>query len=304
MISNIPKLSLTSRRTFFFALLFLFANAFSQAEERPIRDAAAFWEPYQSLLNQGLVLWEYESIQGTFSVSAIDYARIQKNPDIRRLVDLQKKNLARSVQIFGNGLFDSSARTPRKKAFWLNAANFFLIAEILERTPRTNSQEIAWKTRRFAVGGREDLLSLDQILQDLLRPMNDPRLHFAFHTAAVSGPPLAREIYDSERLDAQLRRAVENALRSPLRLRFGKSENGALSLRGTPLFLWYETDFKVDPYGSVIEFTRVFGPDLRLDKAPFFADLPYDWDLDSPQNVRARMDELAIHHPELQLKKK
>ncbi|MBL8993659.1 MAG: DUF547 domain-containing protein [Spirochaetia bacterium] len=296
-----PAATFLSRfcRTIFPSIAALFFYAFPQ----PTLDRD-FWESYQRLLNQSVLLWQYESVSGTFAVSAVDYARIKKNPDILKLVDLQKEKLARAGQVFGNGLFDSAARTQRKKAFWLNAANFFLLAEVLERTPRTNSQEIAWKTGRFAVGGRDELLSLDQILQDLLRPMNDPRLHFAFHTAAVSGPPLTREIYDPENLEKQLQKAVENALRNPLRLRFGKSEGGALSLRGTPLFLWYETDFKVDPYGSAIEFIRVFGPDLRLDKAPFFADLPYDWDLDSPQNVTARMDELAIHHPELRIKKK
>lgn len=289
------------RRALFFTLLSL-APVFSQSANPG--DRKEFWEPYQRLLNQSVLLWQYESVQGNFAVTAVDYARIKKNPEISRLVILQKEKLADSARIFGNGLFDSSARTPAKKAFWLNSANFFLLAEILERTPKTNAQEIAWKTGRFAVGGREGLLSLDQILQELLRPMNDPRLHFAFHTAAVSGPPLAREVYDADNLETQLRKAVDNALRSPLRLRFGKAESGALSLRGTPLFLWYEADFKVDPYGSVIEFVRVHGPELRLDKAPFFPDLPYDWDLDSPQNVTARMDELAVHHPELQLKRK
>ncbi len=270
-----------------------------------LADEKEFWSAYQEILRRGVVVWHFESVAGSFTTSALDFSRLRKNPDIKFLLDRQKENLSnRAEKIYGSGLFESSARTPAKKAFWINAYNFLTIAEVLEHSPKTNFREIGWRQNRFRVQGNPAFLSLDNIEHDLLRAMNDPRIHFAVQHASVGSPPLAREVFISEGLDRVLQKMTENALRHPLLARFEKEGGQKIYLRVSPMFLRYEKDFSVDPYGSAGGFLRAFVPAAVSLQAPFAADLPHDGDLFSPENVLARMDELSIHHPELGLRRK
>jgi hypothetical protein len=52
--------------------------------------------------------------------------------------------------------------------------------------------------------------SQGEIEHEIIRPMGDPRIHFAVNCAARSCPPIWPEAYTGEELDAQLDRAVSH----------------------------------------------------------------------------------------------
>jgi len=62
-----------------------------------------------------------------------------------------------------------------------------------------------WQSR---IAGAER--SQGEIEHEIIRPMGDPRIHFAVNCAARSCPPIWPEAYTGEELDAQLDRAVSH----------------------------------------------------------------------------------------------
>jgi len=134
-------------------------------------------------------------------------------------------------------------------AFWLNAYNACALALVLDHYPLATGagggvgsmREIkdAW-TRQFCrVAQRKR--SLDGIVHGIIRPLGEPRAHFAIACPSRSCPPLAGEAYRGEHLDAQLDVAVARFVADTMRYRL---------VAGTPPTLhvnkfldWYKEDF-------------------------------------------------------------
>ncbi len=88
-------------------------------------------------------------------------------------------------------------------AFWINAYNALTIRTIVEHYPVKSIKDIdggdPWKVKRFTNGDKE--FSLNDIENNILRTMGDPRIHFAINCAAASCPPLANKAFDGENAD-------------------------------------------------------------------------------------------------------
>lgn len=100
---------------------------------------------------------------------------------------------------------------PREEAMalWINVYNALTIRAILEFYPLKSIKEKVgligynvWKDYRLTVGGRE--VSLDEIEHKILRPMSEPRIHFAVNCASMGCPKLRREAYEAARIEEQL----------------------------------------------------------------------------------------------------
>ena len=107
---------------------------------------------------------------------------------------------------------DRSARM----AFWLNAYNALTIDLIADNFPLSSIRELdggdPWESRRFTVAGQ--LVTLNHIEHQILRPMGDPRVHATINCASMSCPPMPPEPLSGRTLDAQLEAASERWLRS------------------------------------------------------------------------------------------
>ena len=98
-------------------------------------------------------------------------------------------------------------------AFWINAYNAVTVKGILREYPTSSIRNHTarfvgyniWKNLLLTVGGTP--ISLDSIEHDVLRKMNEPRIHFAIVCASHSCPRLLDQAYTGARLDEQL---VEN----------------------------------------------------------------------------------------------
>jgi len=148
------------------------------------------------------------------------------------------------------GLLDRSHRM----ALYINAYNLFTLELVADHYPVTSIRKIPgvsgvtgtgqWKEKRWTVN--RERLSLDGIEHEILRPMGEPRIHFALVCAARSCPPLARRAYTGETLDAMLDEQARRFNRSPQGLRTGL-EGGLFGehpvLRLSAIYHWFEGDF-------------------------------------------------------------
>jgi hypothetical protein len=132
-------------------------------------------------------------------------------------------------------------RTPgsAEKAALINAYNALTIQWVLAHYPIAS----IWKTKkpftaaRHTVNGQKT--SLDGI-ETRLRKTNDPRIHAALVCAARSCPPLRRESYAPETLDAQLDDNTRAWLANPVLNEFSPDRKRA---EISSIFKWYRTDF-------------------------------------------------------------
>lgn len=148
-----------------------------------------------------------------------------------------------------------------KLAFWINAYNAFTVKLILNHYPGLESiRDIPrgerWKWEGWTVNG--ETISLDKIEHEVLRPMGDPRVHFAVNCASFSCPLLAAQAYTAAKVDSQLDAATARFLADEERgMRFGdeKGRFGGVEhvVYLSEIFHWFEGDFR-DAAGSRIDF--------------------------------------------------
>ncbi len=145
-------------------------------------------------------------------------------------------------------------------AFWINAYNACMLKQVVEHYPIEKASGLL-NTVRNTVTGRPDnsvwqiddvftrsfcgvagrLRSQDEIEHEIIRPMGEPRIHFAVNCAARSCPPLAAEAYVPERLDEQLDRAVRGLTTDPEQLTLEAGDPATLRLN--KVLDWYGDDF-------------------------------------------------------------
>lgn len=153
------------------------------------------------------------------------------------------------------------------KAFYINAYNIAVIHVIAENWPVRSILDLeggkVFQSPRVPIQGRR--ISLDDLEKKVLRPADDPRIHFALVCAAIGCPDLRSEPYMPAILDAQLNDQT---------VRYLNSARGAIvsgnTLRLSKLFEWYAADFK-DVRAYVVRYRK-----LPRGLQPV-TDIEYDW---------------------------
>lgn len=182
--------------------------------------------------------------------------------------------------------FDPSTLTGAEQlAFWINAYNASALHEVLQRYPvdsiRPNTLGVIPERSFFidaihVIGGKN--YSLDQIENDVLRTLGEPRIHFAINCASLSCPKLLNEAYDARKLNGQLDRQGQDFVNDPTRNQFDSSTNTA---KLSKIFDWFKGDF--DSAGGVTNFLLTFAQgDAKTvleNPATQIEFLGYDWSL-------------------------
>lgn len=143
-------------------------------------------------------------------------------------------------------------------AYYINAYNALTIWGVLAAYPLPSVQKINGKSANYRIFDDLELwvgdryLSLNGIENDVLRPMNDPRIHFALVCGARGCPRLRNEAYLTEHLNWQL---DDNAFEFfAHRDRFHISRlKGEVKI--SPILKWYGEDFGQNDYEII---NRVF----------------------------------------------
>jgi len=161
-------------------------------------------------------------------------------------------------------------------AFWINAYNACMLKQVIEHYPipqegfrRLLTQATAghsvssvrdisgvFKRKHCRVAGV--LRSQNDIEHGIIRPMRDPRIHFAVNCAARSCPELPAEAYTPERLDQQLDAAVRRFVDTDTQFRIVMGDHPELKVN--KILDWYSRDFG-GPEGVKRFFARYLSPD-------------------------------------------
>ena len=128
-----------------------------------------------------------------------------------------------------------------RMAFWINAYNALTVDLVADHFPLASIRDLdggeVWKARHFTVAGRS--ITLDAIEHQILRPLGDPRIHFALNCAAIGCPTLRAQAFKTESMDAQL----EQASREWVSTQGIQIDRPNQQLRVSKIFDWYADDF-------------------------------------------------------------
>ncbi|MCX2980700.1 DUF547 domain-containing protein [Halieaceae bacterium IMCC14734] len=166
---------------------------------------------------------------------AVDYSRWDKNARFDALVE----------QI---ATVDTGAMNRQQKlVFYINAYNILAAQGILDgNSPDGLLARYAYfKRDTYLVSGAR--ITLHALEHELIRPLQEPRIHFAIVCASVSCPILQSEAYTLENLDQQLQAATTEFINDPRRNQFDRA-NASANL--SSIFKWFEEDF-VEAAGSL-----------------------------------------------------
>ncbi|MBC2837821.1 DUF547 domain-containing protein [Robiginitalea sp. SC105] len=160
-------------------------------------------------------------------------------------------------------------------AYWINLYNAATVRLILDHFPLESIMGIRnpWGQNILSVGGEP--VNLNQIEHDVLRPMGDPRIHFAINCASASCPVLQPFAFNAEKLDEQLDQAARGFIKDPAR---NKTTRGAVEL--SRIFKWYKKDF-TDESGTLIAYINQY-LENPLPEGTDVGFLTYDWSLNRP----------------------
>ena len=218
----------------------------------------------------------------------VDYAALQQ---YRGDLDAYIESLGRTDA----ATLDAAPRDAQL-AFWINAYNACALRLVIDHypikkagfpaslvrslqgVPGNSIRQISntWKREFCQVAGKAR--ALDEIEHEIIRPMGDPRIHFAVNCASRSCPVLANGAYSAEQLDTQLDAAVARLIADPMHYQL---ERETETLRLNKVLDWYKEDFGGTE--GVVEFLV---PYVRADEAAMLASglvgveyFDYDWTL-------------------------
>ncbi len=153
----------------------------------------------------------------------------------------------------------NSAPRDTQLAFWINAYNACTMRRVVDHYPierRAGLASIVNRVRGMpansirqipntfdgafcTVAGKER--SLDEIEHEIIRPMGEPRIHFAVNCAALSCPALAAEPYTGDALDEQLDASVAALVANSAHYRLERNSRPVVHLN--KVLDWYKDDF-------------------------------------------------------------
>ena len=160
-----------------------------------------------------------------------------------------------------------------KLAYWINAYNAMTIDLIIRNQPIGSIKDIdnPWKQSLWKLGG--DMYNLDTIEHQILRKMEDPRIHFAINCASFSCPVLLNEAFTANSVDTQLEALTVGFINDTQRNTITPQ---AITI--SKIFKWFSKDFKKNQ--SLIEFLNTYST-IKIQRNAKINYLDYNWELNN-----------------------
>ncbi len=171
-----------------------------------------------------------------------------------------------------NPEFDSISKN-EKLAYWINAYNALTIDLIIKNYPVKSIKDIKdpWGQKLWELGDK--WYSLEDIEHEILRKMDEPRIHFAIVCASYSCPKLQNTAFTASKLETQLTTATKQFLSDTKR-----NEIKENSLKLSKIFKWFDKDFEQN--GSLIDFLNKY-TDITISAKAKISYKYYNWDLNN-----------------------
>lgn len=158
-----------------------------------------------------------------------------------------------------------------KLAYYINLYNAATVKLIVDNYPVKSIKEIPkrWKKKWISVGS--EVTSLNDIEHEVLRKMDEPRVHFAINCASYSCPKLLNVAFTPQSMERLLSKTAVDFINDKKRNRF---ENGTAQL--SKIFQWFKSDFTKKT--SLLEYINIYleNPTPKGSKIEY---LDYDWSL-------------------------
>lgn len=163
-------------------------------------------------------------------------------------------------------------------AYWINAYNAYTIRIVIRNYPVASIKDIqpgigfinsVWDIKFIHI--EDQTLDLNNIEHNILRKMDEPRIHFAVNCASFSCPKLLNEAYVANRLDAQLDKAAKDFINDPARNKITQ-ESATLS----SIFNWFTGDFTKN--GSLKDFINQYST-VQIGENTSISFMDYNWQL-------------------------
>jgi len=195
------------------------------------------------------------------SEGLVNYKGIKNSPEqLNTYLDLLSKKQP-----------NSSTSKNEKLAYWINAYNAFTIKLIIDNYPLKSIKDIGspWDKKFILLTNK--LVSLNYIEHEILRKMDEPRIHFGIVCASVSCPNLLNEAFIASKLESQLTTATKAFLADPSKNTLSKN-----TIKISNIFKWFAKDFKQN--GPLIDFLNTYS-NIQISPKAKKSYKDYNWDL-------------------------
>ena len=191
----------------------------------------------------------------------VNYAGFQKD----------KEKLSTYINHLSKNLPTEEWSKPEKLAYWINAYNALTIDLMLKHPKIKSIKDIKnpWDQRLWKLGDK--WYNLTEIEHDILRQMEEPRIHFTIVCASVSCPKLQNEAFTASNLEEQLTKATKEFLTDP-----SKNELSQDEIKLSKIFKWFSKDF--EQKGSLIAFLNTYST-IEISESAKKSFKDWDWDL-------------------------
>lgn len=214
-----------------------------------------------------------QGVKNGVPLSLINYKAVSKDPRFL-------KTVLRLVS------FKPEFRDDKEKiAFWSNVYNIFAVKTVIDNPDVKSIRDVGsfvrsvWKMDAGKVGKKT--YTLDHIEHQILRKLNEPRIHAAIVCASVSCPDLLDEAFTAERLFEQLDKQWIAFLSNDKKGL--NATTGSKTIYLSKIFDWFENDF--DAKGGIRKFASQYvPPDIAkklMDKKNSIEFMDYDWSLNA-----------------------
>ena len=188
-------------------------------------------------------------------------------------IKTQRAALKNYITSLSNNMPTKDWSKADKLAYWMNAYNALTIDLILRNYPVNSIKDIKnpWDQRLWKLGDK--WYNLNQIEHDILRKMDEPRIHFGIVCASFSCPKLQNKAFTASNLEEQLTTATREFLADEKRNSI--SEN---SLKLSKIFKWFSSDFTKN--GKLVDFINAY-TDIEISSKAKKSFREYNWDLNN-----------------------
>jgi hypothetical protein len=201
--------------------------------------AAFDFSDWDTLIKKHVSLKKVDGVM----INAVNYKNLKSDGKFKKLVS--RLSLARE---------DSLKTRDEKLAFWINTYNILAAKMVADRFPIKSIKDAGsffssvWKKPAGHVAGKER--TLNEIEHEILRKMDEPRIHVAIVCASVSCPDLRLEAFKVGSLNEQLNDQMKLFLLSSEKgMRIDKKSNRVYL---SSIFKWFKDDF--ESRGGVLKF--------------------------------------------------
>jgi hypothetical protein len=166
-------------------------------------------------------------------------------------------------------------------AYHLNAYNALAMRGVIDEGITDGfasffKRQLFFRLRKVVVGGRR--MSLSTYENDVIRPLGEPRVHFALNCMARSCPRLPQAAFDGDELEAQLEAAAREFINDPRNVRVDAAAREVWLSR---IFDFYTRDFAPDgKHESLLDYVNRYREE-PVDRSFAVRFIPYDWTLNS-----------------------